>query len=136
MSDGEEAFARMLATVRALPTLPERAAPDIAVAIKAEIERTIAAGTAPDGTPWAPRKKDGGAPLRKASSALYAGAIGRVIYVRVLGTEARHHIGTARGGVRRQIIPTSVTLTPAIKTAIGDTLKRHFHELVAGESHE
>jgi len=128
---GDAEFERMLATIRALPELGKRAAPDVATAIENELRRTIAAGTAPDGTPWKPTQ-EGETPLRNAAAAMGVAAVGPTIYVRLTGPEARHHIGSARGGVRRQVIPGRDGLPPVMAAAVRVVLTRHFQELVRG----
>lgn len=130
MSAGLDKLDEMIARINALPGLAQRAAPDVAFAVEAELERTIGAGTTPDGEPWAPTK-EGARPLAGAAKALGVAAVGTTIVVRLTGPEARHHLGRARGGVVRQIIPTDKIPAP-MATAIGDVLTRHFGEVTRG----
>jgi hypothetical protein len=54
-----------------------------------------------------------------------------VILLKLTGNEVRHHDGTARGHVRRQILPTRKvpdTMGRAIKAVLG----KHFTRLVGG----
>lgn len=104
MADGLAQLDAMIATIGALPNLTRDAASDVADAVRAELRRTIAAGTTPDGKPWQPTL-DGERPLRHAADALHVGAVDSTIYVRLAGPEARHHLGRARGGKVRQVIP-------------------------------
>jgi len=126
---------RMIATIRDLPGLGKIAAPDVADALEAALGRTIAAGTTPAGEPWRPTR-DGRTPLTGAAKALGVAAVGATVYVRLTGPEARHHLGTAAGGVTRQVIPTRA-LPPAMAEAVRVVLNRHFVELVnaGGASH-
>lgn len=118
----------MIAKIRRIPEIAKRAAPDVAEALRATILETINAGTTPEGEPWAPRKEDGGRPLAGAARALKVAPIGTRIFVRIAGPEARQHLGRARGGVRRGIIPTS--LTPRMAERVREVLARHFREIV------
>ena len=120
---------RMIASVRALPGLAKRAAPDVADALEAELHRTIAAGQTPDGKPWQPTR-DGATPLTGAAKALGVAAVGATVYVRLVGVEARHHLGRARGGIERQVIPTE--LSPRMAAAVHEVLGRHFVETIGG----
>lgn len=118
----------MIAKIRRVPQIAKRAAPDVAEAMRKAILETVAAGTDADGKPWAPRKEDGGRPLENAASSVRVAAIGTRILARVTGPEARHHLGRARGGTMRGVIPTR--LTPRIADAVRKVLVRHFNETV------
>jgi len=124
---------RMIATVRQLPELAERAAPDVADVIERELMRTTTAGQSPNGTPWQ-LTLEGGKPLTGAAKAIGVAAVGRTIYVRLTGVEARHHLGRARGGIERQVIPTG-RLPPRMADAVREVLGRHFAELASGADH-
>lgn len=118
----------MIARLRELPDLAERVADDIAAVIDEELQRTIAAGTTPEGKPWE-RTKQGKQPLQYAGrpGTLNVASVGRVIYVRLTGPEARHHTGRARGQVRRQIIPRG-QLPPAIAAKVEAVIARHLSD--------
>lgn len=104
-SEGLESISRMIKSLRALPrALTVELAPKVAEIFQEDVERSIAAGTAPDGTPWKPRAKDGSRPLEGAASHVYSAAVGSIVYLRVKGIEARHHRGTVKGKVKRPII--------------------------------
>lgn len=118
----------MIARVRSLRGLATRAAPDVAAAIEAELHATIAAGTTPGGTAWQ-LTRDGRTPLTGAAKALGVAAVGSTIYVRLTGVEARHHLGRARAGIERQVIPRE--LSPRMAAAVHDVLARHFAEAVS-----
>jgi len=127
--NGDAAFEKILATVRSLPELPELAAADVADAIRAELERTIAAGATPEGAGWKPTLA-GGRALKNAAASVHCAAVGRTIYVRIVGIDARHHMGHGRGGVRRQVIPDGGTVPPPMAAAIRRVFDQHFAELV------
>ncbi len=105
MSDGFAELDAIIARIRQLPELASSAAPDIADALRTEIERTIAAGTDPYGKKWAP-KETGGQPLATAAKALVVVPVGKSIVIKIKGHIARHHLGRAKGGVYRPVIPT------------------------------
>jgi hypothetical protein len=125
---GHAELERMIETIRDLPGLGRRAAPDVAEVLEAALERTIAAGTTPAGEPWQPTR-DGRAPLTGAAKALGVAAVGSTIYVRLTGPEARHHLGTAAGGITRQVIPAGA-LPPVMAEAVRVVLNRHFEEMI------
>lgn len=127
--DGFAELDAMIARIRELPMLAKSAAPDVARAVQAELHRTISAGTTPDGKPWAPTQA-GGKPLAGAADALTVVAVGSTVIVKLRGPEARHHLGWARGGIERPIIP-SKTIPPAMAQAVKAVLVKHFEATVA-----
>lgn len=103
MSGGAEAMLRMAAAARALAQLGARAAEEAAPKVEAVARASAAAGQAPDGAAWAP-KKDGGRALANAPAAVTVRAVGDVLQVAVEG----HHVFHQRGDGRlpeRKIIP-------------------------------
>lgn len=95
-----------IARIRQLGELAKNAAPQVASALEREIGAQVAAGADPTGKAW-PKTQAGTAPLRGAAKAVRVRAIGSVVVETVEGHHALHHQGRARGGVRRQILPTS-----------------------------
>jgi hypothetical protein len=124
---GQHELDAMIAKVAGLTDLVRDVAPECAHVVEDVIKAQIAAGTDPYGAAW-PAKKDGGKPLAGAGKAVYAAAIGKRVFVRLHGVDARHSIGWARGGVRRQILPDR-GIPPKMATAlvdtIGDAYKNH-----------
>lgn len=129
MTTGHAELDRMIERMRALGSLVERAAPDVAEVIQDELTRTIIAGTTPEGVAWQ-RTRDGRVPLRNAAAAIRCAAVGSTIYVRLVGPEARHHAGTARGGVTRRVLPASSRIPAPMADAIRGVLTRHFREVM------
>jgi hypothetical protein len=129
---GDAELDAMIARIRKLPQLGRMAAPEVARAVEAEAERTIAAGTTPDGTPWAPKKSGEGQPLANAAKALGVVALGSTIFMKLNGPEARHHLGRVKGGTARQIIPTK-DIPPPMAAAIREVLTRKFVEVMSND---
>jgi hypothetical protein len=129
--DGNAELEAMIAKIRSIPGLARRAAPDVADAVRAELVRTIEAGTTPAGVPWQPRQDDGGKPLAEAVKALRVAPIGTRIFCLVRGHIARHHLGRARGGIYRNVLPIKGIPAPMVK-AIRGVLVEHFNGTVQG----
>lgn len=102
------ALSAHIARIRTLPALAKRVLPKVAREVARETEAQIARGESPDGQPWQPTK-DGRTPLRGAARAVRVAVEGGSIVVSVEGYHALHHMGRARGGVRRQIIPREMS---------------------------
>jgi len=94
-----------LAKVRALPNLVRDVVPAAAEALDAELRANIAAGRGPDGEAWQ-LTQAGKQPLQHAGKALTVLPSGGVVVARVTGPEALHHLGGARGGIARRILPS------------------------------
>jgi len=125
----------LIARVQALPdALLLDALPECTEAVRRESLATARAGTTPEGVPWAPRKDGSGAVLVNAADAVKVGLIGRTIWIRLLGIEARHHRGRVKGKTKRQIIPVG-HIPPNIARAMGDVLTRRFEAWAAGVDH-
>ena len=131
MSTGDDQLERMLTSLRDLPKIGERAAPEIARAIEGELRRTIAAGTTPEGIAWE-KTAEGKTPLSNAAKALGVAVVKGVIYVQITGPEVRHHRGWARGGKRRPVIPTGDKVPPPMAAKVREILTRHFREFATG----
>lgn len=130
MADDYAALDAYIARIRALPELGRRAAPDVAQAVKLELQRQIAAGVDPDGRAWL-LTESGHKPLETAAAALTVGAQGSTVTMRLRGHIARHHRGRVKGGVVRRIIPTTAIPAPMARV-IRDVLVEHFGEVMHG----
>jgi hypothetical protein len=106
MAKGEAELDAWVAKLRRLPEMVKAAAPELAVALKSELDKNIAAGRAPDGSTWKP-KKDGGRPLVNAAAAVTTRADGSVVQAVLTGPEVFHHYGTKKDP-ERQILPRGV----------------------------
>lgn len=123
--DNSDAFAALQAQIdrlRALGTVARDVAPEVAAALRAQLERNIAAAVGPDGEAWQ-RNADGSKPLRTAARALTVRAIGSVVLATLTGHVAMHHLGTAAGRIRRRILPTRKLNAPMI-AAIREAIVR------------
>lgn len=106
MADGHATMQAWIDMLRELPDeLVKASVPAVVQALGQEINGDVAAARGPDGEPWAP-KQDGGRALQNAAQQVTVEAVGTVILAKLKGPEVRHHKGTARGGIRRQILPT------------------------------
>jgi hypothetical protein len=130
VSDGYAALDAMIAKLRALGDrrAVERAAELAAPAVLAEVQKTAAAGTTPEGRAWKP-KVDGGRALVHAASHITAAARGRVVDVVLRGVDVFHHKGLG-GKPRRQILPDAVSVPPAIWRAVRRACHLAFRETV------
>jgi len=127
MGNGLYEIDEQIARLKNVAGLPREAAPGCAVALREYLDRQISAGRAPDGSTWAPRKDDGGKPLEGAAKALVVVPVGTHVFARIKGPEARHHRGIAKGGVVRQILPTTEfpdVLVRAFKAVIVETFSK------------
>lgn len=118
----------MIEKIRRIPQVAKRAAPDVAEVMRESILESVNAGTDFDGKKWEPRKADGGRPLVDAAAAVKVAPVGTRIFARVAGPEARHHLGRAKGGTIRGVIPTR--LTPRLAERVRAVLVRHFNETI------
>lgn len=128
---GNDELQEMIAKIRALGKLGEEAAPDVAYAVEADLRRSIGEGTDPDGKPW-DKTQAGETPLRNADKAVHVAAVGGTIFVRLTGPEARHHKGSARGGIVRAVIPTKSVVPDRMAAAVRGVLVRHFERVTSG----
>jgi hypothetical protein len=115
-----QALDAMIAKIKAVGLIPTEVAPQIADALHSILDANIAAGVGPDGKPW-PLTKKGEKPLKNASAALTVRAVGSVVLAKLTGPTALHHLGIARGHIRRQILPSSRVpgpMTAAVKAVL------------------
>jgi hypothetical protein len=131
VADGFAQLDAQIERLRSLGTLVQDAAPEIAEVCKEKLDSQIASGKGPDGQSWALRQ-DGGQPLQNAANAVNVAAVGSTIIMTVKGPEARHHKGTALGGVVRQILP-SRDLPGPLAEAIKDVVVEKFKSKTRGQ---
>lgn len=116
--------------VESLGELAVEVAPEIAVELDSGLRANIAAGRGPGGEQW-PATKAGKPALRGAGKALSVRAVGNVVLATLTGPEARHHLGAVRGGLKRQILP-STSLPAPMSAAIARTVRRRFAAKMRG----
>ncbi len=80
------------------------AAPAAAKAMADELKASASSGTSPDGSAWAPRRKDGAAALAGAAAAITVNAVGTSLVAR-LGFPYSMHTAGKGHAVARQILP-------------------------------
>lgn len=130
MADGFAALDAHIRRLRELEHLVPDAAPEVARAVENELDANIASGVGPDGTPLK-RTRDGRVPLRNAATKLRVRAVGPVVLCTLDGPEALHDQGRARGGVRRQILPSGKIPQPVTK-AINTVITDRFNKTMGG----
>jgi hypothetical protein len=121
---GFAALDAMVKRIREIGLIPERVAPAIAIELDRELRRQIAAGEAPDGSKW-PLTKKGEKPLQNAAAGLTVRALGSRIVARLTGPAVRHHLGIARGRIKRQVLP-STKLPERVIAAIRRVVEERF----------
>jgi hypothetical protein len=121
-----------IAKIREMRSFVRESAPAVAEVVEVDLAEQVEAGRSPDGEKWRPRK-DGGRPLRTAASALRVAAIGTRVFVRLTGHVARHHLGTARGGIVRQILPTG-GVPDSMNERIRVVLVARFEQVMGGRN--
>ncbi len=131
MANGRAMLQEWIARLEHLPQeLVAATVPEAARALHTDITAHVAAAESPDGAAWQP-KQDGGAPLVGADQDVSVDVVGTVVLVKLKGKFVRHHKGTARGGIRRQVIPTR-NVPDAVARAIGKAMTKHFQRLASG----
>lgn len=121
----------MVAKLRRLRTLGERAAAIAAPKLLAEVQRTAAAGTAPDGTPWAPLKR-GGRALPSASGALSVRVAGHIVQLVLRGPYVLHNRGTGHAPKRQILPPRGLGLPQRYREICAAAARQVFHETMGG----
>lgn len=133
VANNAQAFAALQAEIDRLQNFPKafiaEAAPKVAQALDTDLRAHIAAGQAPDGTPW-PKTAEGAMALRGAGKALTVRVLGTRILAKLTGPEALHDRGQVRGKVRRQILPSS-RLPDGITRAIRQINDQAFKKVMA-----
>lgn len=120
----------MVAQLRAIKDLGQRVAPMIAQDLRVEIGQQIERAETPDGRAWQ-ETQDGRKPLRNAAKALSVRAVGTTIVAMLEGPEARHHTGKARGGIKREILP-SKDIPDSMARVTKRAIDREFTRIVGG----
>lgn len=101
----------------------QRAAPMVDQAIK----KTASAGQTPYGQAWK-AKKDGGRALVNAASHIATSSSGNTITTTLTGPDVFHQKGL-QGKPRRQVIPDTGNVPPAVEEALVEAAKIVFKEI-------
>lgn len=126
MSLGDQKLEAMIAKIRSLPQLAKEAAPEVARALRGDLEEQINKGTDPEGKPWK-LTQEGEKPLKNAAKALRVTHLGSRVIFALEGVEARHSLGRVKGGERRQILPETLpaSWSETIQEVVSDAFDRH-----------
>ena len=128
MSAATEASQTMIDATQRISTLVDDSMSDITQAVLAEQRRTMGQSMSAYAEPWKPTK-EGKAPLQHAEKALKVMSVNRTVHITLHGPEARHHLGRARGKIKRGIIPER-GLPSAMADSIRNVLQKHFDDAV------
>lgn len=109
-------YDEILAAIKALGALPEETAKRAAPLLEEALRETARAGTAPDGTPWKPRKQ-GGPAMAHAADHLTVRASGTLLRATLSGPDVFHHFGGGRNP-RRPVLPDPGTIPPQVAKAL------------------
>jgi hypothetical protein len=105
--NADEALGAMVARLRALPNAVDAVMPELVDATREYLQDCYARGVDPaDGKPWLPTQI--GRKPRLTGSSLKVAADGHTIFASLRGHDARHSLGTARGGKRRGMLPQAM----------------------------
>lgn len=105
----------------------KEAAPLLNDAVKA----TARAGTSPDGTPWAPRKKDGAPALAGADKDVTTAAHGPIVRMTLTGGPVYAQFGAR--GPKREVIPSGGGEIPDhVNAAITKAAEKVFERITGG----
>jgi hypothetical protein len=133
VANGHAVLDDWIRRLRAMPeALKQGALPEVAQALDEDIHEQAGAGRAPDGSTWQP-KQDGGQPLVGVENDVDVSVVGSVVLVKLTGKFVRHHRGMARGGIRRQVIPTR-KVPDAVVRAISKALAKSFQASARGDA--
>lgn len=92
----------------------------------------VRAGRSPDGEPW-PRREDGARALEDAAEGIRVDVSRSAVTVSITKRHLElHHLGRARGGVRRPLLPT--TITPQLRAALDVASRRVLERVLTGAS--
>jgi len=133
--DNGQAFAELqgwIDRINQLGDLPSEVAKDVAPALDAKIRQNISAGVDPEDKPWQ-LTKEGKKPLTNAGAALTVRAISSVVQAKLEGHVALHHLGAAKGNVRRQILPSSRLPQPMTEAVKQVAVKRFNQHMTKGK---
>jgi morphogenesis family protein len=128
---GFDAIDREIRKLQELGSLDEEIAAEGAPELRRELEQQIARGQAPDGSPWQ-LTQDGEKPLKNAAASLSVRSMGPVILAKLEGPSARHHRGTARGRIRRQVLPSGKA-PEALERALAKVTTAAYTKRMAGD---
>jgi hypothetical protein len=100
--------------------------------VERHVLEAVRAGRSPDGEPW-PRREDGARALDEAADGIRVDVSRATVTVSITKRHLElHHLGRARGGIRRPLLPT--TITPRLRAALDAASQRVIERALAGAS--
>lgn len=129
-SQGDAQLQAMIERLHSVPEVIDAAMPDCVDAMRAHLQKTIAAGTDSYGKALK-LTKEGDQPLQHAAKSLHVAVAGRTLFVRLTGVEAKHHLARVRGRVMRPLIPIR-EIPPAVVELMRKALTEHFQQQIGG----
>jgi hypothetical protein len=125
MASGHRDLAAHIARLRALKDVPGKAAETVAVVLEEDLKAQVESGRGPNGETLQPTA-DGRRPFAGASKHIEVGVVGNTV-IATLGSfhMVLHHLGKARGRIKRAIIPSKLNrkLSRKIRVAVTDTFR-------------
>lgn len=110
----------------------ESVAKEAAPRVQAALRASAAAGTDPDGTPWADRK-EGGQAYANSSSKVTAKALANIVQCGVTGPEVFGQFGAHGMPTRKTIPAVGDDLPPAIVDALTEGARVAFEKITGGK---
>ena len=118
-----------IADMQRMAVIGERAAQIAAPLLEARLKASAAAGTTPDGAPWAPTMR-GARAMPNAAKAINVRAIGQTVRVTLDAVESIHHFGRPGHEVPRQIIPYAGTMPAMVQEVLDEAFAKAWAEVV------
>ena len=106
-----------------------RVAAKAAPLVDEALKKTASAGQSPAGEAWAPKKKGGGRPLANAASHISTKAQGAIIVATLSAPDSFHDQGVGHAP-RRQVLPETGDVPPAVEEALERAARETFDEVL------
>ena len=129
---GSAALDAMIAKLKKLGAsdVGARVATKAAPLVDEAIKRTAKAGQTPDGQTWQ-QKKNGERPLVNAAASITTRPAGNLVISTLTGPTVIHHLGLG-GFPKRQVLPETGTIPPAVSTALETAAREVIAEVLGG----
>ena len=127
VEQGDVALAQMIRSLERVPGALREAMPKLGNVVKKNLVAANAAGVSPDDVPYQ-RTEEGLVPLRGGARAFRIKTVGTRIFAKVVGVEARHSLGTARGRIERPMLPLG-DVPKDMASDLRTELEKHLREV-------